>query len=146
MDFPILSTWMSPFSSLGESGVKFHFVSFFDEIHFSKQNSPRWDAAFCGVPSGAILLPMSHTKDTRLFNYYSRKVRNLQHFHINWHPIFILILGPRYKTHRGNTSIIEKHIICHNQKRTMRKIPTKTSVNNFRYKRGILRSEIQYAL
>ena len=29
--------------------------SFFDENLVSKQNSPRWDAAFCGVISGAIL-------------------------------------------------------------------------------------------
>ena len=28
---------------------------FFDEIPQSKQNSPRWDTAFCGVTSGAIL-------------------------------------------------------------------------------------------
>ena len=31
------------------------FILFFDEIPLSKQNSPRWDAAFCGVTSGAIL-------------------------------------------------------------------------------------------
>ena len=30
-------------------------LSFFDENKLSKQNSPRWDAAFCGVTSGAIL-------------------------------------------------------------------------------------------
>ena len=30
-------------------------ISFFDEIHDSEQNSPRWDAAFCGVTSWAIL-------------------------------------------------------------------------------------------
>ena len=30
-------------------------IQFFDEIPLSKQNSPRWDAAFCGVTSGAIL-------------------------------------------------------------------------------------------
>ena len=35
---------------------KFIFISFFDEIHLSKQNSPRWDAAFCGVTSEAILV------------------------------------------------------------------------------------------
>ena len=29
--------------------------SFFDENHVSKQNSPRWDAAFCGVTSETIL-------------------------------------------------------------------------------------------
>ena len=35
-------------------GIRSNF-SFFDEIHVSKQNSPRWDAAFCSVTSGAIL-------------------------------------------------------------------------------------------
>ena len=29
-------------------------MSFFDKIQVSKQNSPSWDAAFCGVTSGAI--------------------------------------------------------------------------------------------
>ena len=34
----------------------FHFlISFVDENHESKQNSPRWDAAFCGVTFGVIL-------------------------------------------------------------------------------------------
>ena len=28
-------------------------ISFFDENHVSKET--RWDAVFCGVPSGAIL-------------------------------------------------------------------------------------------
>ena len=31
------------------------FISFIVEFPPSKQNSPRWDAAFCGVTSGAIL-------------------------------------------------------------------------------------------
>ena len=35
--------------------ISFHF---FNEIPPSKQNSPRWDAAFC-------FLPMSHKRDTR---------------------------------------------------------------------------------
>ena len=38
----------------GTRSIFFIFISFFDEIHVSKQNSPRWDAAFCGVTSGAI--------------------------------------------------------------------------------------------
>ena len=39
------------------------FISIFDEITLSKQNSPRWDAAFCGVTSGAIYcLPVSHKR------------------------------------------------------------------------------------
>ena len=34
----------------------FYFLSlFFDKITLCKQNCPRWDAAFCGVSSGAIL-------------------------------------------------------------------------------------------
>ena len=32
-----------------------NFIQFFDEISLSKQNSPRWDAAFFGGTSGAIL-------------------------------------------------------------------------------------------
>ena len=55
MDFPIRIIWMSPFSILGESGVIFHFYFIFIEIPVSKQYSPRWDATFCGVSSGAIL-------------------------------------------------------------------------------------------
>ena len=36
---------MSPFSFIGASGVfLLIFISFFDENHVSKQNSPRWDA------------------------------------------------------------------------------------------------------
>ena len=33
----------------------YFFIPFFDENFLSKQNSPRWDAAFCGVTSGAML-------------------------------------------------------------------------------------------
>ena len=44
MDFPILITWMSPLSFI-RSDFSF-FVSFFDEIHASKQNSPRWAPHF----------------------------------------------------------------------------------------------------
>ena len=37
-------------------GSKFPFLFFlFGENYVSKQNSPRLDAAFCGVTSGAIL-------------------------------------------------------------------------------------------
>ena len=48
---------------LGASGVIFHFYFIFDEIPVSKQNSPRWDAMFCGVTSGIFCLPMSRKKD-----------------------------------------------------------------------------------
>ena len=40
---------------LGASGVIFIFISFFNEFPLSNHNSSRWDAAFCGVTSGAIL-------------------------------------------------------------------------------------------
>ena len=53
MDSPIFINWMSPLSFLGVFGVIF--ISFFHEISLCKQNSPRWDAAFCGITSGAIL-------------------------------------------------------------------------------------------
>ena len=48
---------------------------FFHEMSLSKQNSPRWDTAFCGAPSWAMLstphlglccMSMSHKKDARL--------------------------------------------------------------------------------
>ena len=38
------------------------FIAVFDEIHVSKQNSPRWDAAICGVTSGAILFGLCSIK------------------------------------------------------------------------------------
>ena len=40
-------------SILGPPSISFQF--FVVEIFVSKQNSPRWDAPFCGVTSGAIL-------------------------------------------------------------------------------------------
>ena len=55
MDFPIIINWVSPLSFLGALGVIFNFYLIFDEIPPSKQNNPRWDAAFCGVAPGAIL-------------------------------------------------------------------------------------------
>ena len=44
---------------LGASGV----ISF-EDIHVSKQDMPRWDAAFCGVTSGAIRFAYGHMKRT----------------------------------------------------------------------------------
>ena len=60
---PYLTNGFSHHYQLGEPtfifrGVMsdYEFLSrFFDEIPPSKQNSPRWDAAFCGVTSGAML-------------------------------------------------------------------------------------------
>ena len=42
--------------------------NFFDENHVSKQNSPSWDAAFCSVPSGAILFAFVPLMDARLIS------------------------------------------------------------------------------
>ena len=39
----------------GNRSTFFIFISFLDEIHMNKQNSPRWNATFCGVTCGAIL-------------------------------------------------------------------------------------------
>ena len=44
------------------------FISFFDGFSLSKQNSPRWKAAFKAAAShlGLYCLPMSHKRDARL--------------------------------------------------------------------------------
>ena len=56
MDFPIIIIWASPLQFLGAPHVIFKFyIQFFDKNSISKQNSPRWDATFCGITSGAIL-------------------------------------------------------------------------------------------
>ena len=55
MEFPILIIWMSSHSFLGALGVVFQFGLVFDENRVSKQNSPRWDDAVCGVASGTSL-------------------------------------------------------------------------------------------
>ena len=47
-------------------GVIFILFSFFDEIPDSKQNCPRWDAAFSASPLGLFCLSISHKKDARL--------------------------------------------------------------------------------
>ena len=78
MDFPIFIIWMSPLSFLGALGVIFIFISYFDEILVSKQNSPRWDAACCFFTSGAILFALVPKKEARLIwvNPYSNKKAN----------------------------------------------------------------------
>ena len=60
---PYLTNNFSHHYQMGEStfiyrGVRsdfYFFIQFFDEFSLSKQISPRWDAAFCGVTSGAVL-------------------------------------------------------------------------------------------
>ena len=51
--FSHLIIWVSPLSFLGVLGVIF--ISFFYEISLCKQHSPRCDATFCSVTSGAML-------------------------------------------------------------------------------------------
>ena len=55
---------------LGESGVIFILISFFNNFFVSKQNSPSWDAAktprFAASHLGLFCLPMSHKKNARL--------------------------------------------------------------------------------
>ena len=68
MDSPIISNWMCPLSFLGVLGVIFNFLfDFFAEISLCKQNSPRWDAAFCGVPSVAMLFAYVSQKDHQVY-------------------------------------------------------------------------------
>ena len=64
---------MSPLSFLKASEVILFFVSCFDEIHVSEQNSTRWEAAkwmpgFEASHLGLFCLPMSHKKDARLIS------------------------------------------------------------------------------
>ena len=60
MHFPILIIWMSLLTFVGAS--EGFLLS--DEIHVSKQTSPKWDATFCGVTSGAILFALCPIKRT----------------------------------------------------------------------------------
>ena len=46
-------------------GIRGNFL-FVDKFPASKQNSPRWDATFCGVTSGVILFAYVHKKGARL--------------------------------------------------------------------------------
>ena len=75
MDFnPLVTNGLSHPYQLDESSLTFRGIRsnfsflfhFFDEYTVSKQNSPRWDAAFCGVTSGAILFAYVPLKDARL--------------------------------------------------------------------------------
>ena len=66
---PFLTNGLSHHYCLGESTFGFRcfrsdFYSVFDGISLCKQNSPRWDAAFCGITSGAILFAYVPLKRT----------------------------------------------------------------------------------
>ena len=60
MDFPILTIWISILSFEGHKEHFDIFVSLIYENHLSKNNSPRWDATFCGFTSLAILFVYMH--------------------------------------------------------------------------------------
>ena len=47
-----------------DQGLVFIFISFFNEIHVFKHNSPRWNAVFCCVTSGAIMFYICRVKST----------------------------------------------------------------------------------
>ena len=54
MDFPIVIIGRVHYHFKVLRKLVLIFISFFDENHVSKLNSPRLDAALCGVTSGAI--------------------------------------------------------------------------------------------
>ena len=75
MDSPIIIIWESALPSLGELEA---IVFFFDEISLSKQRSPRWDAAFCGITNGAILFAYAPLKGRQAYtSEISRDARKL---------------------------------------------------------------------
>ena len=59
----------SNFTFRGVMGDFFIFISFFDEISLYKQDSPRWDAAFCDVTSGAMLFAYVPFKGRQAYMY-----------------------------------------------------------------------------
>ena len=60
MDSPIL-IWISQVSFIGAAGAIFFsfLIHYFDEIPTDKQNSPKWDATFCGY--SVCLCPIKRT-------------------------------------------------------------------------------------
>ena len=86
MDFHIVIIWISPLSVLGTSGVFFN--SFFDENHVSKQNGPRWDAAFCGITSEAILFAYVPKKNNARLRWV--KLLHVFCFILYWYHVFVL--------------------------------------------------------
>ena len=78
--------WDESIFILRDIRSNFSFLFHFDEKYVRKQNSPRLDAAFCGVISWVFCLHMSHKKDVRLIlvNLSLPISRNhkLSHWHV----------------------------------------------------------------
>ena len=74
MDSPTIIILVNLLSFYGALGVILIAISFLCEF-CSKQNSQRWDAAFCGVTSEAILFGMSKKeKDATLTCIFVNKL------------------------------------------------------------------------
>ena len=71
MDFPIIINWASPLSFLGVLGFLI-FISFFDEIPPSKQNSPRCDAA---LGYAVCLCPIKGTPGLNELKYHNNLIK-----------------------------------------------------------------------
>ena len=67
-------------------------------ISVSKQYSPRCDAAFCGVSSGAILLPMSQKKDAWLIWVNTNDVSFFKKvtYKLNRETLFNVLMSTKY--------------------------------------------------
>ena len=64
----------------------------FDAFSLSKQNSPRWDAAFCGVSSGATVysvcvVPIKRTLGLYELRHFITIGRWLSVFHGEYHDV-----------------------------------------------------------
>ena len=65
MDYAILMNWMSPFPTLGVSGVLFHFYDTSNKNSSSQQCRPWSDAVFCGIWSMSALSAYVSKLDAR---------------------------------------------------------------------------------
>ena len=72
----------------------FNFISFFDEIPISnKQKSHRWDAAFNGVTSGAVLFTYVIKKNARLI-WVNERVCNVCNMNKAEDEVHIFLIFP----------------------------------------------------
>ena len=100
MDFPIIINWVSPLSFLGASEVIFlNSIQFFNENSISKHNSPRWDAAFCGVTSGVIMFAYVPIKGTPGLNELKLSYHECKHTLKNSYKRSFFVSRPCSKLH-----------------------------------------------